>query len=505
MPPAVELLSNEQLARQTWPDLMSDHAFAAQVIQQEAQVTAFTGQDSGQQREVLVEILKDETRQRIALYTPFEMLAETPATHELYPAYRDAWYNLLGRHDGRANFVDGDIFEYHLRTTDFARVVKAAHLAPRLAELGVLSYEEVTSLYMTTTDSVLHNSLAEAFEPNRAVDEPTPEGDVTTEARKLWLDERQKELDLQARAKQAAKRILTDGPEAVDADPLVHAESVYQALRVLHSLSPDVARRFLHKVQPNLDQLQEHQDPELRDRLHRTYRRLHSMQLLERSQLIDRGISVPRLDGPFSENLAYMQQEVQQLRGVVETIQSDETLNARLYPVVVLGGSRLKGYGEERSDIDVGVFVRPEVAHEDLATLEVAAKDLFPQYGKPVTLWLDRVGPELEIHNFGPNAAYVADPDWTHVLFESAWIGDQAEIADLQQRLLPPYFYSEGADRRRYLERLEQDVLQYRLLHKGYARHNALEVARDTDVFWDPGYRRVATKLFASNVFLPKL
>jgi len=65
-----------------------------------------------------------------------------------------------------------------------------------------------------------------------------------------------------------------------------------------------------------------------------------------------------------------------------------------------------------------------------------------------------------------------------------------------------------------YLEEMERDILQYRLMHKGYERffppagglHSAHADKVDGEsMFWDSGYRQLATKLFASRVFLPKI
>jgi hypothetical protein len=67
--------------------------------------------------------------------------------------------------------------------------------------------------------------------------------------------------------------------------------------------------------------------------------------------------------------------------------------------------------------------------------------------------------------------------------------------------------------RRQSLERLEQDLLQYRLMHKGIKRiyENASENTQYfTDIdgasaFYDHRYRRIASQLFAKYVFLPQL
>ncbi len=64
-----------------------------------------------------------------------------------------------------------------------------------------------------------------------------------------------------------------------------------------------------------------------------------------------------------------------------------------------------------------------------------------------------------------------------------------------------------------WLQEIERDLLQYRLMHKGYA-HARPEVSsfnseHSSDIdsnssFWDAGYRQVASQLFVNKVFLPQ-
>ncbi len=121
----------------------------------------------------------------------------------------------------------------------------------------------------------------------------------------------------------------------------------------------------------------------------------------------------------------------------------------------------------------------------------------------------------------------LAEPDmalgersWTHVLFGGVWEGNKEAIDELREKLLVPYFSNtktiiHGREARGlYLEELERDTLQYRLMHKGYERFYPPRGGIDAphadridgkSVFWDSGYRAMAIKLFASRVFLPKV
>jgi hypothetical protein len=90
----------------------------------------------------------------------------------------------------------------------------------------------------------------------------------------------------------------------------------------------------------------------------------------------------------------------------------------------------------------------------------------------------------------------------------------------LHERLIatyftPPHTLKDGKPtRERWLEEMERDSLQYRLLHKGFARYYPISSPMNTlhgdgidgaSAFYDPRYRRIATELFIRRVFLPNL
>lgn len=169
-----------------------------------------------------------------------------------------------------------------------------------------------------------------------------------------------------------------------------------------------------------------------------------------------------RLAGPFSANLPI-------LTGDFKKVQ--EELGPQ--DIVLVGGSRLKGYGVADSDFDV--FSLKELKNS------------------------------AEMYAGSPHAA--------HLYFNSVWVGGDGvtnlfEIAAEQVKA-----YYDTPDRRRSIERLESDLLQYRLLHKGYQRFtgecNSLAKGYpdlDGDCpFYNEGYRKVATELFAKYVFIPHL
>ncbi len=177
------------------------------------------------------------------------------------------------------------------------------------------------------------------------------------------------------------------------------------------------------------------------------------------------------------------------LEGLKPEIEAAERIAAELdpeqtYGVVWLGGSRLKGYNQNNSDLDLYV---------------------------PVKAPIERVGdayavPVLEIRQDLPSHA--------HEVFDMAWVGDVDKVQQLQREIVPEYFSEEDLQTRKWtMERLEQDLLEYRLLHKGYPRlhpdtnpeYKKYTSMDGQSAFYERGYRIIATKIFANSIFMPRI
>lgn len=167
------------------------------------------------------------------------------------------------------------------------------------------------------------------------------------------------------------------------------------------------------------------------------------------------------LEGPFSPNLKVMCEKIKMIEA-----------NLKPNEIVLLGGSQLKGYGTVDSDLDIWFLKELE-------------KD-----------------PML----------YPGSPHAAHIYFNAIWIGGKSvnDLAKTAKEKLS--IYIGGDSQRLFLERLEGDLLQYRLLHKGFSRFTGkkqfgtgvyLEMDGDCP-FYDDKYRRIATMLYAKYVLIPK-
>ena len=172
-----------------------------------------------------------------------------------------------------------------------------------------------------------------------------------------------------------------------------------------------------------------------------------------------------KLEGPFSDNIPMIKNQLQKI-------------SSRLKPseIVLVGGSQLKGYGTTNSDLDIWTLQQ---------------------------LKLDS--------QFRPGSPHAA-----HIYFNTIWLGNETITGELEQvadqitsiyaNLTKHNPYS--VIRHQVIERLENDLLQYRLLHKGFSRLTGIDkyyvpLEMDGDCpFYVDEYRRIATMLYAKYVWL---
>jgi hypothetical protein len=553
--------------------------------------------------ESLSELLEsDQDYKRIILYLPFEILpnkAWHPSEEKLQQAsnrfrgsYMKAWQSLLSTYDVRANFIDGDVLEVDQRDRDLPRVVKAAHLIPKLVESGLIEIRDVVELMERSDDQILKDSIADTLpvladlgfingkeiklmekSKDRLVSnmaliiasnmearenpvETTSEtitlstvqealnnkfshidaeeyGDMI-EKRKIWLKQKRKQeavtlLGAGIRTAIMDRRLADEAVtsfltlEAGPSSQQALIEGIREAIESVASTDPGQAQTLYAKYKEPLLALWKNNNPEVRESLSKAFRRLRHLNIVDDEQLAELNIVMPTLAGPFSENLKIMEKEMLDIRNMVATIESNPELSQLIYPVVLVYGSGLKGYGAQSADIDLGVLVKPGTSFDDQTKLGELLEQTFTHEkirDKIVKFWLEENEEQLGIHDFESPDVSLGESHWTHILFGAAWEGDKNVIRELHEKLLVPYMYNtdrviQGRDARSvHLEEMERDTLQYRLMHKGYEKFfppyggihtpHADEIDGNS-IFWDSGYRQIATKLFASRVFLPKI
>jgi len=469
----------------------------------------------------LSEIIKNNDNKRLVLYLPFELVPSVDWTSEneklnesideFRKNYLDAWAGLFSIQDVRANFFDGDIIESELRKSDLPRVVKAAHFIPELINKGLIKKENIFGLLDDLNDDVLKKSINDVLpvmlhlgqitndEFNNffvADDGNNQHYEIMTDERKKWLTKKQTEEGVLKKAK--------EGNSNED-------EVLIERIRL-----------GFEKDKEPLFYLWKNSQGELRQRLSKTFRHFYYLGFIDKNQIDQLGVPIPNLSGKFSENLPFLKIETEKIKGIVKDIKSDSVLIKLIFPVILMGGSKVKGYGELDSDTDVSIFIRPGVLESEKKGIREKLEKIFLNNDfneKPIEFWLEKDGDLLKVNNSIKKDHWIGENDWAYTLFNSFWIGDRQIVDELKKSLLPSFFYEtdeikNGINLRELnLENMQKDLLQYRLMHKGYEKHfpenkNSYKKEKSIDgqsYFWDSGYRQLATKLFINNIFLPKL
>src|SRR3989338_490059 len=531
--------------------------------------------------ESLSRLLEDPSNDRLILYVPFELVPDQtwkPESKELREAtqqftrlYMEGWDRLLSVRDVRANFVDGDIPYRELRQAPLPRVVKAAHLIPKLVEKGLLSVSEVIQLMEDNQGSTLHESIAntlpvladmgfiekkqleieklptEALEKNKNWIHDLPscmKQELASANRKLpkklpvartrWLKkEREREI-VEKYAGEIADALAQNSLMPSDIEKLASTSkdrlstltginAIRKTVETLAHTDTEQAQTIQKTYDPLIQELWQNATPETKDALTSILSRWHAAGVVDKLYLEQFGIRIPKFDLPFSADNAEIKEELLEISPIIKAIELNPELAKFFYPAAILFGSRVKGYGTRTADLDVAVFVRPDTPIEERPRAQkLLSKILAGEkiQGKALEFWLAREGDNLCIQDFPNPDTSLGDSNLPHVLFNGAWSGNKATIKELHEKLLPGYLYSKGKTvdgrdaRKIWLEEMERDTLQYRLMHKGYAQffpeqggmHAKHADAIDgKSVFWDSGYRRLAIKLFIQKVFLPQL
>lgn len=254
---------------------------------------------------------------------------------------------------------------------------------------------------------------------------------------------------------------------------------------------------------------------EIKEQLESLWCRWFSAGIINADFFGDLGIVWPKFNIPFFERQLGAD-GYSDFTKLADSVLSHPGLSQYLLPVVILYGSRVKGYGSKSADLDIAVFIRPEVDITDRSKIHKAWRELLSslEYDiRPLEFWLTGTERGLSIRNFSNSQKSLGHSNLVHVLLGGVYYGREGVIKQLYQLSVGYLSPSNLNLRGRWLEEVERDFLQYRLMHKGYSRFfaprlsdipNSDEINSDS-TFWDQGFRELATGIFLRQVFLPHL
>lgn len=461
----------------------------------------------------LTELLNsDNQNNRIVLYLPFEWIPNINQpdnvsennqlqTEAFIYAYKSAWLSLLSSSEFRADYADGDIPEPEFRNEKLPKVVKAAHLIPELLERGVLTMDEVITLFEEADNATLQNSLADglyvARERNLITDDQltkmkssqttfvsntarlieievkqltetpaektglpsiisTYEGELAeiqkeikntpmAEARRAWL--------MSAEFEKTIEKYASQITEQTDVDALLNSNGLnYVTLGIrsieylLRNANNDETHEALTKgYEAVLQNYLTHETQSVRDAAKKTLHHLYSLGLIKDESLSSQGLELPQLNASSETVLSGMGSEIQQFTEATNRMRNNEVLSEHVYPAIVFLGSRMKGYASESADFDVAVFVKPGVAEDNRQMIQAELATAFsgtPAEGGAMEFWLEEKSDgEYTVKNYEVLDEKRGDNTLVHPIL-GAWCGDNKAIAELQSKLIPQYLFS---------------------------------------------------------------
>ena len=490
-----------------------------------------------------IQLEHDAAQERLTLYLPLEFLSPIStgspgvqrASQRLQKAYRKAWEHQLSQHEVRANYVDGDVLEPELRDGDHPRVVKAAHLIPLLLRVGHLTVAEVLGYHSRAHNPLLkqsiHNAcvvaanlgllLAEHITPaGIQLSNQKTEPATLTEGRARWLAS-VAEAKRQAAESERLALLLVQGAHVSDA--VTNQNSLATAIESVRIAALQNAAVLARHKDWLTYAATVTMEPAARDSLTKLAGHLHAKKLVSDGDLEVWGVTIPDLGGSFFKNRHRLQPSGDTILEACNQISLHPRLSKLVYPVALIFGSQVKGYGLTEADCDVAVFIRPGVNRSEQAYLEQELALIFNDEhfgGKVMLFWIAEDREQLQVIDWPEPTYSDGESSWLHVLFGALWFGEEYPIRELYERLLVPYFTAPRSllagkpVYERWLEEMERDSLQYRLLHKGFERYFPIESPMNTQnggliggqaAFYDSQYRRIATELFVRRVWLPQL
>jgi len=204
---------------------------------------------------------------------------------------------------------------------------------------------------------------------------------------------------------------------------------------------------------------------------------------------------------------------------IISFITNNCEVSDYVLPVLVVYGSKVKGYSNKTADNDIAFFIKPGISLDKKSEIQKLLSRAIADSkirSEPLEFWLEENNSRLRIIDFDSSDKSFGDSSMVHVLFQSVWFGQIETIKNLFQKLMPNYLKNNTLNNSRtiWLEEMERNILQYRLMHKGYARFYSTESMFKTkhsheidgnSIFWFSGYRKLSSKLFIGKVYLPEI
>ncbi len=521
---------------------------------------------------------RDENNARIILYLPFEVLPDikeipSPTSQKTTEAIREGFIRLLFDSNARGDFDDGDVLEPGMGNPPRTR--KAAHLIFPLLDRGIISQTDIVQIMeFNSGDKELIESMTEGSLVANALglfDNVSWQkiskvaqnaglgkllGEKPSQAKEMsTIDEIKDYLHSQisyvenkykpglAESKRISRK-RADWKKDMELDAVYEEVSSLLSVFLINKKAPlkeifsfgTPGTRAVIKSVETLAKSDGKQAKTLADKARGVLTKLtKSGSFTEKAEAERAMFHFIRL-GYFRGNAVDVRQpEPVNIQGFVEDegaflvqiaekINADNELKNIIFPFVLVFGSKIKGYANQKGDFDMAIFFRPNADFTQREKMLARIKERLPELGKVdkvLEYWTSDESGKYGLKEIPDNAAIeVVGLPQIHFIFGGIWVGENEEINKVRTDVFNLYldlskFGGRKENiRRSLLRQLEIDTLQYRLMHKGYRRlypedkNTEPPLGKIIDyrsAFWDNGYRHLASVLFLNKVFLPDL
>lgn len=521
------------------------------------------------------ELLNNKENSRLILYYPFELIpskkwiSESKELNKIVLEFQNkyiaTWQEQIPIHDYRTNFLDGDILEPEIQTySGQPEVSKASHLIPVLVEKGLIDFNKVFELAENTNDLVVKHSILDTWPTLQDMNLISGEDmnkiknskDSLIRNMSIILENTENEQEKEPESLQEISMNIKSeisAQENIEVNKNKTKDRInWEHKRNLEKILNKNSLQLFQLIEKNKISIQELKTFTLENDSNRIVAiggitkfilntenkgqieeytpflkelsKDASAEVLEVLNDAWAKLEHKNIDNNYSRNILPEENkrrnaEMQEMKNYANLIENNEELKKYLYPAVLMYGSKIKGYGGINSDTDIALFIKPNTDINDKTIIDLKVSELFKTKDVPIKFWLKQVEDHLEVINM-PDGEKTGWSYMANILLNGAWCGEKNSIKELHNKLIAEYFYLNDKKingvklRDVMLRQLERDTLQYRLMHKGYAKYHAPQGgintpnSKDIDgesMFWDSGYRRLATRLFIEKVFIPNL
>lgn len=435
---------------------------------------------------LMTQLLKTDSNDRFLLYCPIEIIPDLSKhgllnqnMRDFLVAYLNSWFRTLNFIDIRANFIDGDIPDVELSDRHTDKIIQSSFIAEDLLKKKILSSRYFDGLFshrgfdVSFRDLVKRkikhfqfvsvnydnfNTYVAEFLDSALVFFNDIKG--ISHKRIEWLKSESRAFRINEIAQNVNLDLIQDYDDLSDdaIDVVVNAIS-YQFRRNNNIIYDHLGRLISWKDRDSVRFL-----------ICKLYNYNNSYDYLNHF-----GYECP--DFCINQKVDHLPFDFFALNKISDLI----------YPAAILYGSRIKGYSGIKSDHDIAVVLRDSVSDHDYSKIDLA-------FGQKVLKFKTSTDySRVSIIDHNRHDPLSGSCDDSHVLFNGVWVGDDQCIRFLYTNMLKHLNLSGDSFR----APLERDLLQYRLLHRGYERFNFV----DKPTFFDIGYRCVASRLFLSKIF----